>query len=127
MADDLEALRLELGVDRMHLVGPSFGPRTAVRYASRYSAHVASVLVEDMDLSSRLALSPTQRASLTAPALASGGEQDLFATLASADELVPELARLRVPVTFVRADPRQGGAMWPAGFAAIARARPDAR
>ncbi len=43
--EDIEALRLELGVDRMAIVGPGYGGYVAQRYAMRYPAHVERLLL----------------------------------------------------------------------------------
>ncbi|WP_067464357.1 alpha/beta fold hydrolase [Actinomadura macra] len=42
-ADDLEALRVELGLERLHLVGAALGGAYAVDYALRFPARVATM------------------------------------------------------------------------------------
>ncbi len=42
-AEDLEARRTELGIDRIHLLGHSAGTRMALSYAVRHPSHVASL------------------------------------------------------------------------------------
>ena len=43
--DDIEALRVELGVDRLAIVGPGYGGYVAQRYAMRYPDHVEKLLL----------------------------------------------------------------------------------
>jgi pimeloyl-ACP methyl ester carboxylesterase len=44
-AEDLEAIRQEIGADQMILVGHSWGARLAVKYMSTYPGHVAKVIL----------------------------------------------------------------------------------
>lgn len=43
--EELEAVRLELGAERWHLVGHSWGSAIALEYAARYPQHVASTVL----------------------------------------------------------------------------------
>ena len=43
--DDIEALRVELGVERLAIVGPGYGGYVAQRYAMRYPDHVEKLLL----------------------------------------------------------------------------------
>jgi len=43
--DDVEALRLALGLDRIHLMGHSWGGLLAIHYALRYGEHLQSLLL----------------------------------------------------------------------------------
>ncbi|WP_317968175.1 alpha/beta hydrolase [Paenibacillus sp. CCS19] len=45
LADDIEALRIYLGFDRIHLLGHSFGGMVAQVYASRYPASLEKLLL----------------------------------------------------------------------------------
>lgn len=44
-AEDLEAIRKEIGADQMILVGHSWGARLAVKYMSKYPGHTAKVIL----------------------------------------------------------------------------------
>jgi proline iminopeptidase len=44
-AEDLEAIRKELGAEQMILVGHSWGARLAVKYMSNYPGHVAKLIL----------------------------------------------------------------------------------
>lgn len=53
--DDVEALRLALGLDRIHLMGHSWGGLLAIHYALRYGEYLRSLLLLDsMSASSEL-------------------------------------------------------------------------
>jgi len=43
---DLDAVRAALGVDKLNLIGGSYGTRVAQQYAARYPAHVRSVVLD---------------------------------------------------------------------------------
>lgn len=45
LVEDIEQLRQRLGVDRIALIGHSFGTVLALEYAARYPAHVAGVVL----------------------------------------------------------------------------------
>ena len=45
LVDDIEALRQTLGVDKLALMGHSFGGTLALEYAARYPAHVAKMVL----------------------------------------------------------------------------------
>jgi proline iminopeptidase len=45
--DDLEALRIHLGAERIDLLGHSWGGFLAMAYASRYSQHISHLLIMD--------------------------------------------------------------------------------
>lgn len=47
-ADDLESLRLALGVDEWNLLGVSYGTRLALAYLREYSEHVRTVLLDSV-------------------------------------------------------------------------------
>jgi proline iminopeptidase len=47
IADDCEALREHLGIERTFILGHSFGGRVALRYAARYPQRVRGVLFEN--------------------------------------------------------------------------------
>ena len=47
MTDDLDGLLLQLGIDRAHVVGHSFGGAVALNYASRHPERVQSVTLAD--------------------------------------------------------------------------------
>src|SRR5436190_1826227 len=45
-ADDMEAVRQSIGVDRISLFGGSYGTYTALTYARRYPQHVESLILD---------------------------------------------------------------------------------
>ena len=45
LVDDIEALRKTLGVDRLALMGHSFGGTLALEYAAKYPGHVAKMVL----------------------------------------------------------------------------------
>jgi pimeloyl-ACP methyl ester carboxylesterase len=47
-ADDIEAVRQAIGVDKISLYGVSYGTFTATTYARRYPSHVASLLLDSV-------------------------------------------------------------------------------
>jgi pimeloyl-ACP methyl ester carboxylesterase len=47
-ADDLEAIRAQLGVPALSLYGVSYGTRTALTYAQRYPAHVDRLVLDSV-------------------------------------------------------------------------------
>ena len=47
-ADDIEAIRQALGVDRISLYGVSYGTKVAEGYAVRHRAHVASLILDSV-------------------------------------------------------------------------------
>jgi pimeloyl-ACP methyl ester carboxylesterase len=49
LADDIDALRRQLGLDRIHLVGHSFGTRIALDYQTRYRSAVAASILFAMN------------------------------------------------------------------------------
>lgn len=49
MADDLERLRRQLGLDQIHLVGHSFGTRVALHYQTRYRERAAGSVLFSMN------------------------------------------------------------------------------
>ena len=46
--DDLEALRVESGYDKLVLVGVSYGTKVALDYAAKYPTHVESMILDSM-------------------------------------------------------------------------------
>ena len=47
-ADDIEAVRVALGVDRIALWGTSYGTKVAIAYARRYPAHVDRLILDSV-------------------------------------------------------------------------------
>ncbi len=47
-ADDIEAVRLALGVERIALWGTSYGTKVAIAYAQRYPAHVDRLILDSV-------------------------------------------------------------------------------
>ena len=47
-ADDIEAVRVALGVDRIALWGTSYGTKVAIAYAQRYPAHVDRLILDSV-------------------------------------------------------------------------------
>src|SRR3954447_9407744 len=63
-ADDMEAVRQSIGVDRISLFGGSYGTYTALTYARRYPQHVESLILDSPVAPGGLA--PLDRASYAA-------------------------------------------------------------
>ena len=52
-SDTIEALRAELGLERVSLIGLSFGALPALDYAARYGAHLSRLVVSNGQLSAQ--------------------------------------------------------------------------
>lgn len=46
--DDIDAVRLAAGVDKVNLIGISYGTRVAQQYAARYAAHTRAVVLDSV-------------------------------------------------------------------------------
>jgi pimeloyl-ACP methyl ester carboxylesterase len=53
MVEDLDSLIVGLNIERVHLIGHSFGARTALAYSGRYPTKVKSLIMEDMGVSEK--------------------------------------------------------------------------
>lgn len=58
LAQDLLALMGALNIERAHVLGHSLGARTAVKFAATYPDRVISLIIEDMEMGSRVDSSP---------------------------------------------------------------------
>ena len=103
--EDIEALRVELGVDRLAIVGPGYGGYVAQRYAMRHPEHVEKLLL--LSPVDAAGLDPLYGDSMAAvrrilPALCRPGCRSFTSdVLGDTSRLVERLARERLSGTLI--------------------------
>lgn len=119
-ADDVAALLDHLGIDRAHLVGPSFGGEVAMLVAARHPARVASLVVATATdrLTDRM-LEESRLLRETALAAAAGGDRSMVFRLLAPNAFSPGWLATQPP-DFVEQRAAQIGMLPPQFFDGIA-------